>query len=293
MTSEAATLNIAAGELHCAIVPEIGGGLARFDWRDVPVFRPWGGTTHDPNALGCYPLVPWSNRISGGGIEAGGRFWPLQPNWPGEPYPIHGDGWRRPWRVEQHTVAEIVLSLDSSDQPPFDYHVQLTYGLTGDSLTMRLLVEHRGTIPTPYGLGFHPWLPRTAGTLLELPASEVWLETADYMPAGKVPIGERPDWNFAQARPLPTSWINNGFTDWSGTARVIWPERGLELSVCATPELGACIVYSPSADASFFCLEPVSHPVDAFHLPGMPGLRVLQAGERLDVTCTFNVRATG
>ena len=247
----------------------------------------------DPNLLACYPLVPWSNRISGGGIEAGGRFWPLQPNWPGEPYPIHGDGWRRPWRVERHTVAEIVLGLDSTEQPPFDYHAQLTYGLTGDGLTMRLSVEHRGAVPTPYGLGFHPWLPRTPGTMLELPATEVWLETADYMPAGKVPIGGRPDWDFARARPLPTSWINNGFAGWHGTARVIWPEHGLQLSVHATPELGTCIVYSPSADASFFCLEPVSHPVDAFHLPDMPGLRVLRAGERLDVTCTFNVRATG
>ena len=75
-------------------MPAIGGGVARFDWRGVPIFRPWDGITHDPNALGCYPLVPWSNRISGGGIDAGGRFWPLQPNWPGEPYPIHGDGWR-------------------------------------------------------------------------------------------------------------------------------------------------------------------------------------------------------
>ena len=60
---------------------------------------------------------------------------------------------------------------------------------------------------------------------------------------------------------------------------MIWPEHGLQLSVSATPELGTCIVYSPSADAPFFCLEPVSHPVDAFHLPDMPGLRVLRAGE--------------
>ena len=73
---------------------------------------------------------------------------------------------------------------------------------------------------------------------------------------------------------------------------MIWPEHGLQLSVHATPELGICIVYSPNADVSFFCLEPVSHPVDAFHLPGMPGLRVLRAGERLDATCTFHVRAT-
>ena len=273
--------------------PEIGGAIARFDWlggaEPVPVFRPWDGRSDDPNLHACYPLVPWSNRISGGGIEAGGRFWPLRPNWPGAPYPIHGDGWQRPWRVERHTAGEVVLALESSDQPPFDYRAELTYALAGSALTMRLAVLHRGAVTAPYGLGFHPWLPRTPGTLIELPASEVWLETADHMPAGKVPIAARPDWDFARWRPLPTDWINNGFSGWSGTARVRWPEHGLQLSVEATPELGTCILYSPSEDAPFFCLEPVSHPVDAFHLPGMPGLRLLQPGERFEVACTFIV----
>ena len=290
--SATTTVDLAAGDLRLRIIPEIGGGLARLDWRGIPVFRPWDGTTPDPNALGYYPLVPWSNWISGGGIEAGARFWPLRPNLPGEEYPIHGDGWRRPWHVERQMAAEIVLGLDSTDQPPFDYHAQLAYGLTGDNVTMGLSVEHRGAVPVPYGLGFHPWLPRTPGTLLELPATEVWLEAADHLPAGQVPIGARPDWDFAQARPLPADWINNGFAGWPGTARVIWPEHGLQLTVNASPELGTCIVYSPGADASFFCLEPVSHPVDAFHLPGTPGLRVLQPGERFEVACTFSAAGT-
>jgi aldose 1-epimerase len=113
------------------------------------------------------------------------------------------------------------------------------------------------------------------------------------MPAGRVPVGERPGWDFARARPLPIGWINNGFAGWTGTARVYWPEHGLQLTVTATPTLGTCIVYSPSEDAPFFCLEPVSHPVDAFHLPGMPGLQLLRPGERFEVACTFTAEATG
>ena len=286
-----ATIDLAVGDLRLSIVPEIGGGVARLDWRRVSILRPWNGRSDDPNALGCYPLVPWSNRISGGGIEAGGRFWPLRPNWPGAPYPIHGDGWQRPWRVERRTDGEVALSLESDDQPPYDYRAELSYALTNDALTMRLAVQHRGPVATPYGLGFHPWLPRTSDTLLELPAAEVWLETADHLPAGKVPVAEQPDWDFARERPLPDAWINNGFAGWSGMARVLWPEHGLRLTVTATPELGTCIVYSPDRAAPFFCLEPVSHPVDAFHLPGMPGLRVLQPGERFEVACTFAAEA--
>jgi aldose 1-epimerase len=277
--------------LRLVLRPEIGGSVARFDWIDgagaIPLLRPWDGRSGDPNDHGCYPLAPWSNRISGGGIESGGRFWPLRPNRPGEPYPIHGDGWQRPWRVERRTAAEISMALESNDQPPFDYRAELTYALADNALTMRLAVQHRGAAAAPYGLGFHPWLPRRPDTLLELSAADVWLEQADHLPAGKVPIAERPDWDFARARPLPAGWINNGFAGWSGSARVRWPEHGLQLTVTATAELDTCILYSPDRDAAFFCLEPVSHPVDAFHLPGMPGLRVLRSGERFEVSCTF------
>jgi aldose 1-epimerase len=290
-------LALASAPLRLIVRPQIGGSIARFDWvggkQPVPLFRPWDGGSDDPNRQACYPLVPWSNRISGGGIVAGGRFWPLRPNWPGEPYPMHGDGWRRPWRVERHADAELVLALDSADQPPFAYRAELTYALAGNALTMRLGVENRAAVATPYGLGFHPWLPRTPDTLLELRAAEVSLETADHLPAGKVPVTARPDWDFARARRLPVDWINNGFAGWSGSARVRWPGRELQLTMTATPELGTCIVYSPDRDAPFFCLEPVSHPVDAFQLPGMPGLRVLQPGERFEVACTFAAEATG
>jgi aldose 1-epimerase len=190
-------LALASAPLRLIVRPEIGGSIARFDWvgskQPVPLFRPWDGGSDDPNRQACYPLVPWSNRISGGGIVAGGRFWPLRPNWPGEPYPMHGDGWRRPWRVERHADAELVLALDSADQPPFAYRAELTYALAGNALTMRLGVENRAAVATPYGLGFHPWLPRTPDTLLELRAAEVSLETADHLPAGKVPVTARPD----------------------------------------------------------------------------------------------------
>lgn len=282
------TLDLDSGDMHLAVVPEIGGGVARLDWRGVPIFRPWDGTTHDPNALGCYPLVPWSNRISGGGIEAGGGFWPLRPNWPGEPYPIHGDGWQRPWQVERHTAQTVGLVLESDQQPPFTYRAELTYSLAHDGLTMRLAVEHRGDVAVRYGLGFHPWLPRQQGVLLQGPAREIWLETSEYLPAGKVALASRPDWDFACPRPLPTGWINNAMAGWTGTARVVWPERGLQVAVTATPALDTCIVYSPGESAPFFCLEPVSHPVDAHHLPGSPGLRLLQAGERFEVACSIH-----
>ena len=268
--------------------------MAQLDWlagpQQVPLFRPWDGDSDDPNAHACYPLLPWSNRISSGGIEFDGKFWPLDRNLQGEPFPIHGDGWQGSWSVVEYGSGRLRVALESSGQPPYRYRGQLTYEVDGPTLVMCLAVEHRGAVPAPYGLGFHPWLPRRPGTSLQAAAATIWQETADHLPAGAIAVADRPEWDFASARPLPTGWVNNAFEGWNGIAVVAWPEHGLNFEITADPPLSTYILFSSSADADFFCFEPVSHPVDAFHLAGMPGLKMLALGERLTATCRFTVR---
>ena len=74
------------------------------------------------------------------------------------------------------------------------------------------------------------------------------------------------------------------------------PEDGVVLSIAASPALGVYILYSPAKDAGFFCFEPVSHAVDAYHLPGGPeahGLRLLQPGDSFGIECRFLVTEDG
>jgi aldose 1-epimerase len=40
----------------------------------------------------------------------------------------------------------------------------------------------------------------------------------------------------------------------------------------------------------FFCIEPVSHPVNAHHLPGRPGLRLLEQGQSQSAELGFSLR---
>lgn len=282
-------LDIRSREIRVGIAPDLGGGVPHFEWlgggTPQPLFRPWDGVPA-ARSTGSMPLIPWSNRISGGGIEAGGKFWPLPANRaPDDPMPIHGDGFQSAWTVLEHGASRIVLELVSSKQPPFDYRALLTYAVDGPSFTMRLGVEHRGEVPTPYGLGFHPWLPRAADTTLEAPAAEIWLEHANHLPDRKIPARERPDWDFSRARLLPPGRINNAFVGWTGRAKIRWPERRLALAMDCSPELSTCIIFSPGPESGFFCIEPVTHPVDAFHLPGMPGLKVLERGQSFEVSC--------
>ena len=288
-------LAINDGVAEAVILPELGAGLASYDLFDAsgraPLFRPG----RDPLRGGAFDLalnllVPWSNRISGGGFPFNGQFHPLAPNLPGEPFPIHGNGFSSPWLVGGATAESAHLSLLSNGPGPFRYEARVSYSLNGGALAMRLSVRNLAPEPLPFGLGFHPWIVRSAATLLKARAGRVVMETHDHLPAGEAPPASHAEWDFAALRALPSGWINNAFLGWDGRATVLWPDRSLALEVEADPPLSTYILYSPSDEADFFCFEPVTHPVDAHNLPGgveANGLTILAPQETLSAACRF------
>jgi aldose 1-epimerase len=287
-------LTLSDGVAEAVVLPWLGGGLERYDLvsrgRREPLFRAAPPETSEPFALANILLVPWSNRISGGGFHFGGAFHRLDANVPGEPFPIHGNGFSSQWRVREHRADRAILSLASDGPGPFRYEAEATYELSNGALTMRLAVVNRAKDPLPYGLGFHPWLPRTRDTLLAASAQGVWLEDQRHLPTGRLPVNERPEWDFSTLQRLPEQWLNNAFDGWGGRAAIVWPDRRLALDVEAGPRLGVYIVYSPTGAADFFCFEPVAHPVDAHNLPPDPtayGLTILAPGARLEASCRF------
>ena len=290
-----ASLEINDGLVSVVVRPALGGGLARFDHiahgERVPLFRP--EPEHGPRQafdLALQVLVPWSNRVSGGGFSFHHKRYRLDPNLAGEPYPIHGNGFSLPWEVVEHRQGSTILRLDSAGPGPFRYSATLSYGVADGALTMSLAAKNTGDLALPFGLGFHPWIVRTPLTMLQASAQLVWLEDEQHLPKGDAPIVIPPEWDFGKLTSLPDGWINNAFLKWDGTGEVWWPESGLRLRISVSTALSNYILYSPSREAAFFCFEPVSHPVDAFNLPGEPvshGLAVLEPGERTQVSATW------
>ncbi len=291
------TITIADATSAAMIVPALGAGLASYDLLvkggPMPLFRPCRDLAGArPFDLANNLLVPWSGRISGGGFHFGGRFHGLDPNLAGELLPIHGNGFASPWTVVEATRARAVLGLSSNGPGSYRFEARVTYTLDAGALTIGLAATNHAAEPLPYGLGLHPWIPRTQGTTLRARATTVTLEDSRHLPAGQVPVASREDWDFAASRRLPGTWINNDFSPWDGQAEIVWPERKLRLLVDTgqDPRLTTYILYSPASDADFFCFEPVTHPVDAHNRPGGPeanGLWVLAPGETLAVSCRF------
>jgi aldose 1-epimerase len=289
---------IETDEALVEVVPKLGGSLAAFDLKlgkkRVPILRRWTGESENPRALASSPMVPWFNRISGGGFTFNGKFYPIEPNDPLEPVPIHGDGWISPWDVVEKKRDKVVLRLRSRAIPPFDYEATQVIALGGATLHVELSLRHLGPTPLPYGLGQHPWFVRTPGVTLEAKATGMWLEQPPAFPAKTEPAPMPDKWNFGKARPLPDDFIDNGYAGWDGRAKIVWTDRGVAVDVEADSATRYCHVYSLGKDCPIFCFEPVTHPNNAFGKPGTPeanGLRVLAPGAATSMIARFAARA--
>lgn len=278
------------GKARVTLRPDLGAGATAYEIHDgtawQPIFRRVPDDTSHPFQLSNILLVPFSGRVSGGGFTFDGQFHALERNMETETYPIHGSAFANPWTVWHWTLDSVTFRLAAGGPGPFRYDATMTYALEDAALVMRLEVVNRG-IRLPFGIGFHPWFVRDGDTRLQAPAAQVWLEQDDHLPKAIEPVARHPDMDFNVSRALPGRWINNWFSGWNRQAHIDWPRRGISADITASEGLDQYVVFSPEGDADFFCFEPVSHPVDAFNLPGGAetyGMKVLEPGEAVSAS---------
>jgi aldose 1-epimerase len=282
------------GRARVAVHPDQGAAVGRYDLIDPagnaqPILQtaPAAGR-EGPFALGLNLLVPFSNRISGGGFWHGSVFHRLERN-TADPYPIHGNGFTLPWSLREATGNRALLTLSASGPGPFRYDAEVAYGLADGALTARLMLINRAATSLPYGAGFHPWFVRSPRARLTMNAAGYWTETADHLPDTYLPCAGDERFDFSHGRALPTAFFNNAVTGWDGRARLDWPDRGIAVEIVAPPPLTTVILYSPASTADFVCVEPVSHSVDAHNRreTGAVLPQILEPGQALMVEVTI------
>jgi aldose 1-epimerase len=126
--------------------------------------------------------------------------------------------------------------------------------------------------------------------VLRAAAGGVWLEQPPAFPQKREPEPIPDAWNFNAPRSLPDGFIDNGYADWDGRARIAWPDRGVAVDIEADPATRFYHVYSLGKDCPILCFEPVTHANNAFGKPGGPeanALRVLARGEATSMRVRF------
>ena len=283
-------LNLSCRDDSLVLAPEHGGAILGWTRRDVPMLRrasPEAVLLGRPGAMGCFPQIPYCNRIANRRFNWAGRTYELVANFGDSPHAIHGVGWLRPWRTDAVSAAAATLSLlhDATGEAarawPFGFAARLTYRLDAAGLTIRIEATNLHHTPAPMGIGAHPWFPRTAGASIAFEANGVWL-TRDALPVTHEPVPAA--WNHAGGRPVDREPLDNCYTGWVGEARIPG------MLITADPVFGNLQVFTP-AGADFFCVEPNSHIPDAINRPGLPAdqaMTVLAPGQTLAGSMKFS-----
>lgn len=287
------------GHLETMLAPATGGCIARLTAGHrggvQQMLRPLppGLTSPGPLDMGCYPLVPFSGRITEGRFSFAGRKVQLPPDGICAPHAIHGRGWQSAWEVVEAGAAHARLRFrhDGDDRRwtwPWSFEAEQHFALdeTGLAVTMRL--TNRACEAMPAGLGLHPFFEGRATARLMAHLPQVWESDDAGIPTGIA--GTPAKWRFDRPRAMKDVEVDHCFSGSDGHMRVDWEDRPLALRIEATGASHA-IVYAPPGE-DFFCAEPVSHAPDAVNRPepeNVTGLVALAPGETMELTCRFGV----
>jgi aldose 1-epimerase len=287
-------LNLGSEQTSIVIMPEAGAAIAGWTDAGTHVLRralPGAVLSGNVRGLGCFPMLPYCNRIEDGRFSWNGVRYQLDPGFGDQRHALHGVGLRQRWNVQQASPEEIVLTLehDAIDERgrhwPFPFSAMLVYRYSNNSLRVTLTVTNRHKEPAPLGIGLHPYFARPPGVTLQFEAGGVWMNGEEPLPRrhGLVPA----EWDHSNARTIGDERLDNCFTNWTRRVQISGLAGGLTFE--ADDVFRHLQVYTPP-DQDFFCVEPVSHVPNALNLPDLSpdqAMHVVQPGAALSGSITI------
>jgi aldose 1-epimerase len=211
---------------------------------------------------------------------------------PGEPLPLHGQGWLANWHVVSADGRTAVLEFEHEPGDwPWHYRARQEFSVSTNCLEVAIVCRNLSPEDMPCGLGQHPYFPCSPTTLLEARADTVWTIDSQILPVTRIKSEGRYD---LRRKRICGADLDNGYEGWSGRADVFWPERAMGVSVVSrAPRLQ---IYAPKSGA-LCVVEPVTNANAALNRPEEEwlslGLAILKSGEETRLTVRFEVHDPG
>jgi aldose 1-epimerase len=272
------------------VQPLLGGSLAACEFRGQTILAPVREASPWPGVELChYPLVPFANRVENGRFSFGGRTIRLEPNVPGYPHALHGQGWQAEWQVVDAgaTACAIAFEHAASARWPWDYSAKQTFAIAANALVVTLELRNKARTRMPAGLGFHPFFPHADSARLTAAAARLWRGDAAEFPRCMARVPGALD--FTHGRPIrDVRGLDRCYSDWRRRADIDWPGATYRVAITADEPLAHLMLYVPR-ERGFFCVEPVSHVVNALNFPsGDPNaMLVLEPAQELSASMTL------
>ena len=176
--------------------------------------------------------------------------------------PQHGFGRNLPWEVREEVTVDNVslkLHLNSNEQTkavyPFDFQVDFTYQLHGNTLTILQEFTNKSSEAMPFSVGFHPYFLTNDKSQLEfdIPSSE-------FQKKGSKEIHPfNGNFDFSQDE------IDVAFTKLSAkSTSVTDKDRNLKITLEYDDNFSTLVFWTVKGK-DFYCLEPWSGPRNAIN----------------------------
>ncbi|MDI2089991.1 aldose 1-epimerase [Commensalibacter oyaizuii] len=283
-------LEIKSGDNRVGIYPALGGSIAYWLRRDIPVFYPIVNShlaSRSKQIIAAYPLLPYSNRIANGQFQFENRSYQLDLNAANGKDSIHGNAWQREWSLEALTEKTVTLSLthepngEFSGQWPFSYFAKIVYALSENGLAVHLSFKNTDHEKQPVGLGFHPYFPRRDQVEVGFTARSVWNNGTDGLPQGRMSI--EGNWSFEKMQVLKKDTVlDNCYAGWDRFAFIRWKYSHAYLTMTCSQIFKHLVVFTPE-NQPYFTLEPASNMNNGINMPEISdrGLTILKPDQEL------------
>ncbi|RJF92184.1 aldose 1-epimerase [Noviherbaspirillum saxi] len=286
-------------DLEAWISPDHGAAIARL-FEPKTGFQILRETSHQEIAngetmkFGCFPMVPYSNRMGYRQLRFEDTIYQLDSNREGAPHSFHGNAWMVKWEVEHLGPDTLTLSYAhciGDGHWPFPYLARQSLTLDGSTFRLSISIENTGPHPFPAGAGWHPFFRIEPDSRISFEADKIFLNDQDMLPHASMPaIG---GWSFGSGRAVSGLGVDNCFSGWSGTALLEHPAAGRAVSITGCDTLSSLVVFRPSDGRQFIAVEPVSHVNNGANLMAQgcanTGIRVLKPSESMSAVMEITV----
>jgi len=280
-------IRLVCGDLRCELAPRLGAAIAGlWSGQDAILRSTPAGELSQVRLAGCYPLVPFSNRMAHATLQWNGTSHPLVQNFSPEPHSIHGVGWQRPWDILDASDTFALLSYEHRPDTgwPFAFDCSQAFRLGPDALELTLSGTNQSDQAAPFGLGWHPYFVKRPDSRIGFEASGRWEMDADNLPTHRV-----------ASRGLDSACaglsVDHCFDGWHGPAHL----RDARMDVRISSSLTHLVVFTNDT-RDFVAIEPVSHVNNAVNMAGPDlrqleqlGVRILQPGESLSASMRIEI----
>ena len=248
-----ALVRLAAGPLELVLNPALGGSIARFDHvadgRRTAILRGDEGASGDVLAAGCFPLVPFVNRIRGGRFTFRGRTVTLPRNMAGDASPLRRPGLAFTWEVSwpmKRSTAHLRFDHAAGDWP-WDYVADQHFELGGGQ------PRSDAGLHQPLGRSdaMRAWPAPPSSIARRRPASrpssDVWTIDADVLPVERFPATGKYDLPTA---PVCGVGLDHGVGGWGGTASSSDPAWPFTIAMTSPDASFSSFIRPPAAASS-------------------------------------------